>query len=206
MSAERDPAPAGPAVAAVRRARGEDQALLADSLASAFYDDPVISWAVPDDAARMARARRFFALQLLRLMPFGEVYVDPALACGALWAPPDRWRWPPLQGLRLLAACGLARLPRLSRGFRRVEEAHPERPPHYYLAVLGTAPAAQGRGLGSAAMRPILEDCDANGIGAYLESSKERNIAFYARHGFKVTREVRLPGGPLVWPMWRDPA
>ena len=42
-------------------------------------------------------------------------------------------------------------------------------------------------------------------IPAYLESSKERNIAFYARHGFRVTREVTLPKGPPVWLMWRDP-
>jgi GNAT superfamily N-acetyltransferase len=60
-------------------------------------------------------------------------------------------------------------------------------------AVLGTDPAAQGRGLGSAVLAPVLEGCDRDGIGAYLVSSKERNIDFYARFGFRVTREVRLP-------------
>ena len=40
---------------------------------------------------------------------------------------------------------------------------------------------------------------------AYLESSKERNVAYYARHGFRVREELDLPRGPRVWLMWRDP-
>ena len=86
----------------------------------------------------------------------------------------------------------------------KIERSHPPAP-HYYLAVLGTDPEAQGRGVGSALMRPVLDACDRDGIPAYLESSKERNIDFYARHGFRVTEEVRMPKGPPVWPMWRDP-
>ena len=97
---------------------------------------------------------------------------------------------------------------RLGAGFRAfnlIEKHHP-RNPHYYLAVLGTEPAHQGKGIGSALMQPVLELCDREGVPAYLESSKERNVPYYRRHGFEVTEELHLPGrGPPVWLMWREP-
>jgi hypothetical protein len=50
----------------------------------------------------------------------------------------------------------------------------------------------------------VLEECDRDGVGAYLESSKQSNIDYYARFGFRVAEEVRLLRGPRVWLMWRD--
>jgi ribosomal protein S18 acetylase RimI-like enzyme len=82
---------------------------------------------------------------------------------------------------------------------------HPQRP-HWYLGGIGTDPPLQGSGIGTELMRSRLARCDAAGMPAYLESSKERNVPFYERHGFTVTRELRIPdGGPLLWLMWRDP-
>jgi hypothetical protein len=37
-----------------------------------------------------------------------------------------------------------------------------------------------------------------NGVPAYLEATSERNVRLYLRHGFDVTEQVRLPGGPLL--------
>ena len=90
-------------------------------------------------------------------------------------------------------------------GLDRMEERHPQDPPHWYLFILGTEPAAQGRGLGSALLDQGLARVDADGMPAYLESSSERNLALYGRHGFEMTSEVVIPGGPRIWPMWREP-
>ena len=46
----------------------------------------------------------------------------------------------------------------------------------------------------------------AEGVPAYLECTKQRNVAFYERHGFAVTGEIQVPdGGPVLWAMWRAP-
>jgi GNAT superfamily N-acetyltransferase len=85
-----------------------------------------------------------------------------------------------------------------------IEKRHPSEP-HWHLGVLGTDPPAQGRGLGGAVMAPVLDTCDRDGLPAYLESSKDRNVPYYRRFGFEVTEELRYPGGPTVWAMWREP-
>ncbi len=194
----------------VRRAGAADLAVLAPMLARAFDDDPLIAWAAPRGTPRSWMAERFFAIRLRQLLPHGEIWMTAGGACAALWTPPECWKTTAREDLEIsrsmLHPRLLRRVPLVAAGLLRVERRHRTQPPHWYLATLGTEPAHQGRGLGTAALAPVLEECDRDGIGAYLECTKERNVDYYARFGFRVTGEVRLPRGPSLWPMWRDPA
>ena len=93
--------------------------------------------------------------------------------------------------------------------FRDAVEAaaeHAPTEPHWYLAVLGADPAAQGQGHGAALLRSGLAQADAAGLPVCLESSKPTNLPFYEHFGFTVREEVRLPGGgPVLWAMRREP-
>ena len=52
----------------------------------------------------------------------------------------------------------------------------------------------------------MLAKCDAEGVGAYLESSKDVNVPYYRRFGFEVRQEITHGNdGPKQWLMWRDP-
>jgi hypothetical protein len=77
---------------------------------------------------------------------------------------------------------------------------------YWYLQFLGVAPAWQGQGIGSALMTPVLERCDREGVRAYLDATSERNKRLYERHGFVAQDRFAPPGGPPIWPMWRQPA
>ncbi|MEJ7798173.1 MAG: GNAT family N-acetyltransferase [Solirubrobacteraceae bacterium] len=190
----------------VRRACREDFRPLAAMLARAFYDDPVTAWFYPDPTRRLAHARRFFAIRLRQLADQELIFTTPDHAGAALWTLPGRWREDLRQSLMLLPMLPvlLPRIVRSTRAVREIERLHP-RPPHFYLSVLGAEPAQQGGGVGSALLDPVLQRCDSDQIAAYLECSKECNVAFYARHGFTVTERVDLPGGPPLWFMWREP-
>jgi GNAT superfamily N-acetyltransferase len=193
----------------VRRATSADVPALAAMLARAFFDDPVANWAWRPDRLRLGALERFQAVRLRQLLAGEEVWTSDELTCAALWAPPGRWHSSLRETAELVPSFLhprlFMRMPMVALGWEKLERAHPHRPPHVYLALLGTEPEAQGRGLGSALLAPVLELCDRDGVGAYLESSKERNIDFYARHGFRVTGEIQLVRGPTMWKMWRDP-
>ncbi len=194
---------------AVRRAASADAPALARMLARAFADDPVSAWACPRPGVRARMLERFHGARLRHLIPHGEVWMSAGGECAAIWGPPDGWKTTLRQDLELCASMRsprlLPRAPLVARGLLGIERRHPAQPPHWYLAVIGTDPAAQGRGLGTAVLEPVLSQCDQDGVGAYLESSKERNLDYYARFGFRATTALRLPRGPQVWPMWRDP-
>jgi ribosomal protein S18 acetylase RimI-like enzyme len=187
----------------VRVATAEDIPALAATLARAFHDDPVAVFTNPREASRARRLGFFYTGRLRTLVGDELCFTDDERSGAALWAAPDRWEPPPREVVRLVRMLS-PRAPQTLVGFRRIQKRHPHEP-HFYLSVLGVAPEGQGRGLGSALLAPMLERCDREGVGAYLESSKERNIAFYGRHGFRVTGEMRFPGGPPMWLMWRDP-
>lgn len=190
----------------VRPARQAEVRALAAVLARAFEGDPVWSWIFPRAATRRMWARAYFRTRLRALLARGVVHTTEDAAGAALWSPPEAWRFGWRESallLRFLPATGRRTLEVL-RGLGEVDERHPPAP-HWYLSILGTEPARQGEGIGSALLRPVLESCDADEVPAYLESSKERNVGFYERHGFRVTGEVRLPDGPTMWLMWRDP-
>lgn len=196
--------------ATVREATRADHAALTESLAAAFMDDPVANWASPHDGARGKLLSRFFAAYLAAKQKHDFVFADDELRGAALWLPPGKWKTTLGEDLSLVPSMLqwrlLARAPLVGWGMLGAEREHPATPDHFYLAAIGVSPAAQGAGLGSALLAPVLEICDRDGVPAYLEASKFENVDYYARHGFRQTGEIRLPRGPVVYPMWRDPA
>ncbi len=191
----------------VGHARADGIDAMAQSLARAFTDDPLTTWLFPSAEGRARKLPAFFRSLLRASFPFGEVYSTRDHRGVAIWNPPGTFplgrladAWVGLTTARLVGP----RILSCSRGLLYFVGHHPKER-HWYLQMLGTDPDFQGAGRGSAVMTPVLERCDREGERVYLESSKERNIPFYERHGFEVAGEMRVPGGPVVWPMWREP-
>jgi ribosomal protein S18 acetylase RimI-like enzyme len=196
----------------VRRAEAADTEALTTALADAFRDDPVVSWLIPADAShREDRLRAFFgSMARSYLRRDKHVLIAGDGAGAALWAQPGSWVLPPAEIARESPAAVKAfgrHLPRALRLLNQIEGLHPKEPHHWYLAYVGTRCDSQGQGIGSSLLREVLDQADAQRVPAYLESSNERNLSLYERHGFKVVEEIKALGdGPSLYRMWRDVA
>ncbi|MDG4667675.1 GNAT family N-acetyltransferase [Mycobacterium sp. 236(2023)] len=193
----------------VRFAQKPDVKELSRVLGRAFFDDPVMTFMVPDDAKR-ARALPlvFGAMTRHHFLGNGGVEVAGDIGAAALWDPPGRWKQTQREELRMMPRFLLAMGLQVGRGMaisELMKKNHPEEP-HWYLAVIGSDPDVRGGGFGHALMTSRLDRCDKEGAPAYLESSKESNVPYYMRFGFEVTGEIHVPdGGPTMWQMWRRP-
>ncbi len=184
-------------------------------LASAFDDDPMFHYITPKDERSRVNAIQWVCKTALNYsQPYSHIYTTTDEMKGiAAWIPPGHF---PLSMLKLLQA-GLYALPfKMGWGkigqsmslLNQMDELH-ERDipqPHWYLFMLGVAPAYQGQGIGRTLLQPILNQADREGLPCYLETSTEGAICFYKKNGFDVLRSYKLAqDSPSLWTMKREP-
>jgi len=197
----------------VARASTLERAAVTAVLHDAFVDEDGLNYWLRQGAYKERARRRFFeAAVRAAVHPKRELWLarDGGDDVGAaLWLPPGAVAFEHslvqqvLMAPLLYAIAGPDGLRRGRELGARLAAHHPGEP-HAHLVFLGVASRAQGRGVGSAMLKTMLAPLDAMGVVAYLEASKERNVALYARHGFEVTGGFDLPG-VRFWTMTRRP-
>lgn len=187
-----------------RRIGAADGPEVVETLAQAFFDDPMMTWWIPDAARRKEILPGFFELMVGAFLPAEEIYAIDGVAA-ALWVPPGP---APSEDETAELGRAIAEIAgeNAERGFAimaATEAVHPTEE-HFYLFFLGARPGFQGRGLGSSLLREVLDRCDADGMPAYLEASSEDNRRLYERHAFVVRDALTVENSPPLYLMWRD--
>ncbi len=186
----------------------------AEALSQAFHEDPLQSYTFPDPEERRRLSPLHFAAILRYGQLAGHVLAGAEPGSGAIVGiPPDAAGTPEMaetSGLtRLGEAIGADAAARFSRAVDYAETQHRRlmQEPHWYVMVLGVAPAFQGQGYGRALLQPMFDLADNDGVPCYLETTQPKNVTFYERLGFHVlTTGVEPESGLHVWTFRRDPA
>jgi GNAT superfamily N-acetyltransferase len=195
--------------ATARAATEPEVAAVAQTLASAFFDDPVWGWVFADQSQRHRQLAALWGLFVAGSIEHGWVWTTPAHGAVAVWIPPGcpELTEPYEQQLEPLVEELLGpRSTLLLEVFARFEAAHPQEEPHFYLSLLGTHPDHRGHGIGMRLLAENLARIDHQHVPAYLESSNPVNLSRYETVGFEPYDEFTLPEhGPTVTTMWRAP-
>jgi GNAT superfamily N-acetyltransferase len=191
--------------------RWEDQAGAAAVLARAFVVDPlVIAICNAPTAERQERMRWSFRMALrshhLARQPAWTIGGTGGVPWGVVLVTRSRLLVPAHSDL-VFTLRGLwhVGLRAAVRGLRaaQVIAAHAPLEPFTYLRTLGVDPDRQRCGVGSRLVEQVLRAAP-QVLPVYLETAKEQNLSFYARHGFAGAGEFRCLGVP-VWRLLRPP-
>ena len=173
---------------------------LADVAADAYRDYPLHNWLTKGKYD--AKASRLIMLITLRTMTEDAIiYADSEEINGfAVWLPfgfSGSKTMPFLMngGLELIFHSGFGIIGRLLKYESYAMNLKKEFTDNYdwYLYNLSVRKDAQGCGIASKLMRPMLQFCDDERMVAYLETNKESNVGLYRHYGFDLMKEELIP-------------
>jgi len=184
----------------------------AQVISQAFINDPLISFVLPFRRTRVKTLYKFFRA-------YGEVNIKNNRGYGfgeplqgvAYWKSPNQDSLSiSVKSLTLFLPLLFTFYPigyfRAKAIFQKIDELHKNYAdePHYYLDNIGVIPIAQGKGVSSKLIRPILEMADSQKVITYTDTVTQSNVALYEHFGFQCMEESSIANtGITVWALRR---
>ena len=183
----------------------KDLERLAEIAADAYKDYPLHVWFTKGKYDEKA-SKLLMQISLKTMTKDAIIYADSEKMNGfAAWLPfgfTGNKAIPFLKngGLKLFFHSGFGLIGRLSAYENYAMNLKKEFTDHYdwYLFNLSVKKDAQGKGIASKLLRPMLQFCDDEKMVAYLETNKESNVGLYKHYGFDLKKEEIIPK-TTVW-------
>lgn len=181
-------------------AQEKDLERLAEASADAYQDYPLHNWFTNGKYDAVA-SKILMEITLKTMAKDAIIYADSEEMNGfAVWLPPGFTGNKSLPfiingGLKLILHSGFGLIGRLLTYENYAMNLKKQFTNHYdwYLFNLSVKKDAQGKGIASKLMRPMLQFCDDERMLAYLETNKESNVGLYQHFGFDLMKEEFIP-------------
>ena len=178
---------------------------LAEVAADAYQDYPLHNWLTKGKYDKVA-SKLIMQISLRTMTEDAVIYADSEEMNGfAVWLPFGFTGSKTIPflisgGLKLILHSGLGIIGRLLTYENYAMGLKKEFTDNYdwYLYNLSIKKDAQGKGIASKLMRPMLQFCDDEKMVAYLETNKETNVGMYRHYGFDMMKEECIPKTPVT--------
>lgn len=181
----------------MRKATAADKGLVIAILSKSFEKNKSTNHAIIQDNKKKKRLEYLIGYCFEVAYSWGDVFIgDEGDSCCLLVYPNKKK--PIFSSLFLdlkliFKSVGLRNIGKLLEKERQVRKAHPVGP-FCNLWFIGVIPTKQGKGLGGKLLKEVLAYVDKkNNLPIFLETSTDRNIAFYKKHGFSLEKIINIP-------------
>ena len=177
------------------RADKKHKELVVDILTRSFNDNKSVNYIIRQDQKRHQRLQSLMAYSFDVCQAFGEVFLSDDKKGCALALFPEKKKttiqtvWWDIQ--LILNAIGISNIKKAVKREAGIKKQYPKEG-MYYLWFIGVAPDAQHQGTGSRLLREVIENAKLLNRSVYLETSTEKNIPWYQKHGFRIYYELDL--------------
>jgi hypothetical protein len=186
---------------------------LGNTLARCFYDDPGVTYILPDPHVRRIVLPWFFTSVAIRTSRLcGEIYTTANVDGGALWLRPgvESTIGQAAMSERLSMPFRLDRLS-ITRWIsvnRYLEAARRDLADksHWQLVALATERSKNGISSRGLLVAPVLAAADWNLQPCYVATFNQLELPFYEECGFRIAGAGKIPNsGPSFWALIRTP-
>jgi ribosomal protein S18 acetylase RimI-like enzyme len=179
----------------MRKAVEEDKQSVIETLVRSFHDNPSVNYVIKQDRYRQKRLAALMDYSFELCMSFGDIWINDQKTGCALVLYPSLQRTnirTIMLDLRLVfTSIGFFRFPAILDRERKIKRRHP--PGELtYLWFIGVNPDHQHQGVGSMLLRTVIENAAVTNRPIVLETSVQKNVAWYQNFGFEVFEILNL--------------
>jgi ribosomal protein S18 acetylase RimI-like enzyme len=178
----------------MKRATRADVDLIKNNLLVSFKNDPHVSFLL-EESKNERKLDILIDYVVDQTFRQGEIYLSDDNNGVALWDFERNekmslhyiWR-----NLAFLFRIGIKSVIRIVKSEAHIHNNFRKYPRYCHLYMIGVLPEAQGKGLASTFMNPMLQTMKAKSIPVFLETANLRNVVIYKKKGFKIFETLTI--------------
>lgn len=161
-----------------------------DILSECFETNKTVNYIIKQDSKRKERIRDLIDYSFEACINSGLIYFTENLA-GVIICSMSDDKLPILEEAYLTAqfvfkVTGVEGIAKALKREKYIQQYHPQDSEFIYIWFIGLKKTEQGKGAGSNMLGEIIKKSNQEQLPVYVETSEERNLRFYARHGFEI--------------------
>lgn len=183
----------------MRRATQNDREKVVTILLEAFKKNKSVNYIAGKQEKKI---RYLMEYSFDNCMDTGEIFIsDDGEACAMIQFQDRKkfsWKSTYLDIQLILKTIGLGNIPKALARESFIKKHYPSEP-FTYLWFIGVNPERQGNGFGTAVLKHVLDYSRTLDRPVYLETSTERNLPWYQKHGMEIYTVSERFGFPFYF-------